>query len=91
MESQLTLWKEIFQKSQDTYNLLDEWNIKRFHSEMEGIRDLVNVIREAIEIEIQIPNEIVLQGNRFVVDLKTLTIEPFADVQALPSVEKIRI
>jgi RNase P/RNase MRP subunit p29 len=77
------------QKGIDVYYLLDEWVGTRFQSEMDAIRDTLNVIKEAIEAEVKLPNEMILEGEKFKVDFNVLTYEPEPDVRPDSPVEKI--
>ena len=57
---------------------MDEWIGARFLAEMEAIRELLLVIKEAIEAEAQLVNHLVLNGDKFTVnfDLQTLAAVP---------------
>ncbi|RKP16499.1 hypothetical protein ROZALSC1DRAFT_25207, partial [Rozella allomycis CSF55] len=57
--------KEIYAKSQETFNILEEWNNNKFNAEMNSIKEMINVIQEAIEIEIPLKNQLLLFGNSF--------------------------
>ena len=45
---------------------------------MKAIRDLISVIRDSVEVEIQMTNQFVLMGDKFYVDLQALNFEPEA-------------
>ena len=79
------------QKGIDVYYLLDEWVGARFQSEMDAIRDTLNVIKEAIEAEVKLPNEMILEGEKFKVDFNVLTYEPEPDIRPDSPVEKLSI
>ncbi|KAI8829998.1 hypothetical protein BJ741DRAFT_367645 [Chytriomyces cf. hyalinus JEL632] len=73
----------------ELYNYLDELIGIRFQAEMECIRDLLLVIREAIEAEARLPNEIALNGERFKVNFNCLTFEPEPEPRPESPVEKL--
>jgi hypothetical protein len=62
--------------------------IIRFHTELEAIREMSNVIKEAIEVEARLPNELVLEGEKFKVNFDTLTYEPEPEPRPESPVEK---
>ncbi|KAI8843668.1 hypothetical protein BC829DRAFT_400872 [Chytridium lagenaria] len=68
--------KELRNKGIEAYVLLDEWIGTRFQSEMDAIREMLYVIKEAVEMEVRLPNELVLEGEKFRVDFGVLTFEP---------------
>ena len=57
---------------------IDEWIGARFLAEMEAIRELLLVIKEAIEAEAQLANHLELNGDKFTVnfELQTLAAVP---------------
>lgn len=70
------------------YTLLDEWITARFSSEMDAIREMLNVIKEAIESEMKLPNHLTLQGETFKVDFTSLTYEPEPEPRPSSPVER---
>ncbi|KAJ3121556.1 Sperm flagellar protein 2 [Nowakowskiella sp. JEL0407] len=75
-------------KGIEAYLLLEEWIGIRFTNEMESIREMQMVIKEAIECEMRLPNELVLDGERFAVDFEVLTFEPDPEPRPESPVEK---
>jgi hypothetical protein len=43
---------------------------------MTAIRDMLILIKEAIELEMRLPNQLLLEGERFKVNYEILTFEP---------------
>ncbi|KAJ3111830.1 Sperm flagellar protein 2 [Phlyctochytrium bullatum] len=80
--------KELRNKGIETYLLLDEWIGARFQAEMDAIKELLNVIKEAVELEVRLPNELVLEGEKFRVDFAILTHEPDPEPRPESPVEK---
>lgn len=80
--------KELANKGLEVFNILDDCIGLRFQAEMDAIKDLVNVIREAIESEVKLPNELVLEGEKFQVDYRVLTYEPEPEPRPESPVEK---
>lgn len=54
--------KDLRTKGLECYMLLDEWISMRFNSEMDAVREFLYVIKDAIESEARIPNNLVLDG-----------------------------
>ncbi|RKO93481.1 hypothetical protein BDK51DRAFT_25580, partial [Blyttiomyces helicus] len=80
--------RELRNKGVETYSLLDEWILLRFQSEMDAIRAMLVVIKESIEAETRLPNQLVLEGERFKVDYEILTFEPDPEPRPESPVEK---
>jgi hypothetical protein len=89
-EHGLIALKELSQKAMDTFGTLDEWNLERFNAEMKSISELLQVVREAIELEINLPQALVLLGEKFYVDLQLLMNEPETEARPPSPVEKNR-
>jgi hypothetical protein len=70
------------------YNLLDEWIGIRFQNEVDAIREMMNLIKEAIEEEVKLPNELILEGEKFKIDFTVLTYEPEQEMRPESPVEK---
>lgn len=83
------LTKELRSKGLEVYFLLDEWISLRFQSEMQAIREMLSVIKEAIEAEVKLPNSLVLEGEKFKIDFATLTYEPELEARPESPVEKL--
>lgn len=49
---------------------------------------MISVIKEAIETEVRLPNQLVLEGERFRVDFKLLTFMPELEGRPESPVEK---
>ncbi|KAI8620173.1 hypothetical protein BC830DRAFT_1100580 [Chytriomyces sp. MP71] len=73
----------------ELYSFLDEIIGFRFQSEMDSIRDLLNVIKEAIETESRLPNEVALNGEKFRVNFSALTLEPEPEPRPESPTEKL--
>lgn len=68
--------KELKCKAHLVYSQLDEWIGMKFHGEMDAIRELVNIIKDAVELEQRLPNELVLENDAIFVNTEILTYEP---------------
>lgn len=75
-------------KGLDTFIKLDDWTDTRFASEMEAIRELLLVIKEAIEAEEKLPNHLELSGDKFKVNFELLTVPLDPVVRPESPVEK---
>lgn len=84
----LNTLKELKSKGIDVYNLLDEWIGIRFQNECEAIVEMMNLIKEAIEVEVKLPNELVLEGEKFKIDFTILTYEPELEMRPESPIEK---
>ncbi|KAI9355938.1 hypothetical protein DFJ73DRAFT_824011 [Zopfochytrium polystomum] len=80
--------KDLKAKGIEVYNLLDEWIGLRFQNEMDAIREMLNLIKEAVEMEVKLPNELILEGEKFKVDFTILTLEPDQEPRPESPVEK---
>jgi hypothetical protein len=58
------------------YKLLDEWYDARYKAEIESVNTLIRYIQEHIETEKPLIHELRLEGDKFIIDEKVLTIEP---------------
>ncbi|ORX47939.1 hypothetical protein BCR36DRAFT_405248 [Piromyces finnis] len=65
--------KDLQKHGSDVFNLLDEWITTRYQIEMNAISELIIVIKEAIECEARLPNELILEGENFKVNYDILT------------------
>ncbi|KAI9096087.1 hypothetical protein DFS34DRAFT_623887 [Phlyctochytrium arcticum] len=81
--------RELRNKAIDVYTLLDDWISARFAAEMDTIRDMLHVIKEAVEAETRIPNSLILEGERFRIDFHVLTYEPEPEPRPPSPVEKL--
>jgi hypothetical protein len=68
---------------------LDEWIGARFLQEMEAIRELLLVIKEAIEAEAQLTNHLELNGDKFVVNFQLQAFSPPITPRPESPVEKL--
>jgi hypothetical protein len=68
---------------------LDEWIGTRFLKEMEAIRELLLVIKEAIEAEAQLMNHLQLNGDKFVVNFELQALSPPLTPRPESPVEKL--
>ena len=75
-------------KGLSTYTSLDEMVGSRFTGEMEAIRQLLLVIKEAIESEVKLPNYLELSGDKFNVNFSVLTVDPEPVARPESPVEK---
>ncbi|KAI8928765.1 hypothetical protein BC831DRAFT_447306 [Entophlyctis helioformis] len=80
--------KELRNKGFDMYIQLDDWIGARFQAEMDAAKDMMNIIKEAIESEAKLPNQLVLEGEKFIVDFGMLTLEPEPEPRPESPVEK---
>ncbi|KAI9197523.1 uncharacterized protein BJ171DRAFT_427982 [Polychytrium aggregatum] len=80
--------KELRNKGIEVYSLLDEWIGMRFQAEMDAIKEMLVVIKDAIESESRLPNELVLEGEKFKVDYNVMTYEPEPEPRPESPVEK---
>lgn len=71
-----------------SYTHLDEMVGARFTGEMEAIRRLLLVIKEAIEAEVKLPNYLELSGDNFNVNFSVLTVDPEPVARPESPVEK---
>ncbi|KAI8587012.1 hypothetical protein BDZ88DRAFT_399175, partial [Geranomyces variabilis] len=75
-------------KGIEVFTLLDDWVSARFGCEMDAVREMLNVIKEAIEVEAKLPNHLTLHGEKFKVDFGLLTYEPDPEPRPPSPVEK---
>ncbi|KXS16769.1 hypothetical protein M427DRAFT_30893 [Gonapodya prolifera JEL478] len=80
--------KDLKVRGVEAFTLLDEWLNGRYQSELEAIKELVGTIKEAIEFETRLPNELVLEGDKFKIDPGVLTFEPEPERRPSTPVEK---
>eukprot|EP00842_Homolaphlyctis_polyrhiza_P001414 jgi/Hompol1/2273/HPOL_002152-RA len=81
--------KELRTKGFEAFIQLDDWIGTRFQAEMDAARDMMNLIKEAIESEAKLPNQLILEGEKFQIDFGTLTLEPEPEPRPESPVEKI--
>ena len=67
--------KELRVKAVEAYQTLDDCINQRYSAEMEAIKDMLAVVKEAIEVEVRLPNELVLEGEKFKVNFSVITYE----------------
>ncbi|ORX79042.1 hypothetical protein BCR32DRAFT_294674 [Anaeromyces robustus] len=65
--------KDLQKHGMDVFSLLDDWITARYQIEINAINELVIVIKEAIECESRLPNELILEGENFKVNYDILT------------------
>eukprot|EP00833_Pecoramyces_ruminatium_P006888 jgi/Orpsp1_1/1180920/evm.model.c7180000075125.1 len=65
--------KDLQKHGIDVFSLLDEWITARYQIEINAINELIVVIKEAIECEARLPNELILEGENFKVNYNVLT------------------
>jgi len=65
--------KDLQKHGIDVFNLLNEWITARYQIEINAINELIIVIKEAIECEARLPNELILEGENFKVNYDILT------------------
>ncbi|KAI8909472.1 hypothetical protein DFJ77DRAFT_472693 [Powellomyces hirtus] len=75
-------------KGIEVFTLLDDWISTRFGCEMDAVREMLNVIKEAIEAEAKLPNRLALHGEKFKVDFGLLMYEPDPEPRPPSPVEK---
>ncbi|KAH6574351.1 hypothetical protein BASA62_002468 [Batrachochytrium salamandrivorans] len=80
--------KELRRKGFECFILLDDWIGLRFQGEMNATKDMMNVIKEAIESEAKLPNKLSLIGEDFKVDFGQLTLEPEPEARPESPLEK---
>ncbi|KAI8807069.1 hypothetical protein BJ742DRAFT_854688 [Cladochytrium replicatum] len=80
--------RELRSKAVEVYMQLDEWIGLKFSAEMDGIRSLMAVVKEAIESEARLPNELGLEAERFRIEFNVLTYEPDPERRPESPVEK---
>ena len=80
--------KDLRTKGFEAFILLDDWIGARFQAEMDATRDMTNIIKDAIECEMRLPNQLVLEGDSFKIDFGLLTLEPEPEPRPESPVEK---
>ena len=75
-------------KGVETFITLDKWTGVRFVSEMEAIRQLLLVIKEAIEAEAKLSNHLELNGDKFQVNFHLLNFPLDPPPRPLSPIEK---
>ncbi|KAJ3028233.1 Sperm flagellar protein 2, partial [Rhizophlyctis rosea] len=80
--------RDLRHTSLTSYTLLEDCISLRFQTEMDAIRELMIVIKEAIEQETRLPNYLVLEGEKFRVNFRVLTFEPELEGRPGSPVEK---
>jgi hypothetical protein len=81
--------KSFRNKALQVFINLDELIGHRFAIEMMAVKDLVNVIREAIEFSQKLPNRLLLQGDKVIIDFSTLVYQPEEEVSQVATVAKV--
>jgi hypothetical protein len=76
-------------KGLTTFVHLDEWIGARFIQEMEAIRELLLVIKEAIEAEAPLTNHLELNGDKFVVNFQLQAFSPPMTPRPESPIEKL--
>lgn len=67
--------KEFRNKSFQTLINLDNWIGVRFLAELSAVKDLVAIIKEAIETEQKLPNKLILEGDKAKIDFRVLVCD----------------
>lgn len=76
-------------KGLKTFIQLDEWIVAAFTREMEAIRELLLVIKEAIEAEAQLINHLELKCDKFDINFELHTLSPVPTPRPESPVEKV--
>ncbi|KNE60449.1 hypothetical protein AMAG_05837 [Allomyces macrogynus ATCC 38327] len=74
--------REIRTRAFEVFSFLDECIGSSFKGEMGAIKDMVTVAKQAIELELRLPNALVINGQQFLVDYGALTFD--AELQPRP-------
>jgi hypothetical protein len=82
--------REVRKRALEVFCFLDECVGNSFKAEMAAIKELVLVIKQAIELEVKLPNELVLHGETFFVNYASWTFEPDPPTRPPSPVEKTR-
>jgi adenylate kinase family enzyme len=80
--------KNLRNNSIQVYSEMDEWIGTRYRVEVEVARDVMNVVKEAIEAEQKLSNLITIDGDRLFLDFGTLVVPPKEDPPPEIPVEK---
>jgi adenylate kinase family enzyme len=80
--------KNLRNSSIQVYSEMDEWIGTRYRQEVEAARDIMNLIKEAIESEQKLSNLITIDGDRLSLDFGTLVVPPKEDPPPEIPVEK---
>ncbi|KAI8999817.1 hypothetical protein BC832DRAFT_563700 [Gaertneriomyces semiglobifer] len=80
--------KELRNTAITVYSLLDELILGRFNAEMDAIRELNTLVKEAIETEAKLPNLLLLTGEKLRVDFGGLTYVPEPEPRPRSPIEK---
>lgn len=67
--------RDIRSRAAALYVQLDEWTANRFQTEIDAIRELIGVVRTAIETEMKLPNELLLKGEEFLIDFTSQLLQ----------------
>ncbi|KAI9143629.1 hypothetical protein BKA69DRAFT_86943 [Paraphysoderma sedebokerense] len=84
----LLMMKELRSKAVEAYIQMDSWIGNKFRDEMDAIRDMLAVIKDAVELETRIANELTLDGEKFKVEHSILTFEPEPEPRPESPIEK---
>ncbi|ORZ39401.1 hypothetical protein BCR44DRAFT_1426463 [Catenaria anguillulae PL171] len=82
--------REIRMRTMEVFAYLDECVGNSFKGEMVAIKDVVQLIKQAIELELKLPNELLLDGQHFSVNYHALTYEPEPMPRPISPIEKLR-
>jgi hypothetical protein len=82
------IYKDLRNRAHEVYTGLDEWIGFRYKSEIDAARDLTVLIREAIEAEQRLPNQILLEGDKLYLDFGTLVLQPDPEPRPESPIEK---
>eukprot|EP01135_Chromosphaera_perkinsii_P000517 Nk52_evm11s106 gene=Nk52_evmTU11s106 len=74
-EKTLQFISDLKKKADETYQTMDSWLNERYRIEMKAIEVMVNMVKEAIEMEEKLPYEMVLVGAKFIVNEDILNFE----------------
>ncbi|KAJ1512515.1 Sperm flagellar protein 2, partial [Coelomomyces lativittatus] len=68
--------KEVRNRSIELYSHLDDRIGVNFRGEIAAVKNLVVYVKQAIELELKLPNELCLNGQEFKIDLSYMMFEP---------------
>jgi hypothetical protein len=68
--------KDLRKKALEVFALMDEWIGTRYKAEIECAKDLVLLIKDAIEKQRRLPNLIYVENEKLMLDYSTLVYKP---------------
>ncbi|KAI8897549.1 hypothetical protein BC833DRAFT_621127 [Globomyces pollinis-pini] len=81
-------FRELRTRALEVYLMMDDWIGVRYRSEIDAAKDLMHLIKEAIEAEAKLPNLLVLEGEKLKIDYTTLVYQPEEEPRPESPLEK---